>query len=228
MKRLLLACVLAAAATAQTEDRSRLSGSSSGQTMVGVLMDASCSTITPGSARPPGEQSTGATSGATSASAQGTTGSAPASTGTTGRAGSDDRGTSASGERRVRGTGATSGANSASALGTTGAAVTSEPGSAHFSDIPRLSESERRELITTVREKYRDCAARATSTAFALHANGKLYRLDPASNEMVRQQMRNEAFLASMTDRAGSPQFITVTVTGTPKGDALSVSSVRR
>ena len=83
-------------------------------------------------------------------------------------------------------------------------------------------------MVSTVREKYRDCVARSTTTNFALHANGQLYMLDPASSEMVRRQMQNEAFRASMTDSAGSPQWITVTVNGTASGDTLSVSSVRR
>jgi hypothetical protein len=83
-------------------------------------------------------------------------------------------------------------------------------------------------MATTVREKYKDCVARATTTHFALHANGRLYTLDQASNEMIRQQMQNEAFRASMTDASGSPKWISVTVTGTPSGDTLSISSVRR
>jgi hypothetical protein len=91
-----------------------------------------------------------------------------------------------------------------------------------------MTEGERSRMITSVREKYRDCVARSTTTGFAIHANGQLYVLDPAGNEMVRQQMRNEAFRASMTDSAGSPQWITVTVAGTPGGDTLSVTSVRR
>jgi hypothetical protein len=83
-------------------------------------------------------------------------------------------------------------------------------------------------MATTVREKYRDCIARSTTTDFALHANGQLYLLDAASNAMIRQQMQNEAFRASMTDAGGSPKWISVTVTGTPTGDTLSIGSVRR
>jgi hypothetical protein len=83
-------------------------------------------------------------------------------------------------------------------------------------------------MITTVREKYKDCMARSSTTDFAIHAGGRLYVLDPASNEMIRQQMRNEAFRGSMSDSTGSPQWITVTVTGTPQGDTLAITSVRR
>jgi hypothetical protein len=53
--------------------------------------------------------------------------------------------------------------------------------------------------------------------------------LDQASNEMVRQQMRNEAFRGAMTDRTGEPHWITVTVVGTPgENNALSITSVRK
>jgi hypothetical protein len=62
---------------------------------------------------------------------------------------------------------------------------------------------------------------------FAIHADGQLYVLDQAGNDMVRRQMSNEAFRAGMADASGQPKFMTVTVLGTPSGDRLSITSVR-
>lgn len=243
MRRTMMALALAASfGLAQTPG----TGGLPARSMTGVLLDASCSTIagrggTAGSdatrSRTGGQSGdSGATSGAQSASAQGTTGtatagSAPGASGDGGALTNPSPKTPA--PSRDRGTGATSGANSASALGTTGAApitvdASSGRGAAGANSSGVLSRGERTRLITTVREKYRDCMARATTTDFALHANGQLYTLDPASNDMVRQQMQNEAFRASMTDAAGEPQFITVMVKGSVTGQTLSITSVRR
>jgi hypothetical protein len=51
---------------------------------------------------------------------------------------------------------------------------------------------------------------------------------DEAGNDMVRQQMRNEAFRAGMTDESGAPKWSTVTVVGTASGDRLTITSVRK
>jgi hypothetical protein len=45
---------------------------------------------------------------------------------------------------------------------------------------------------------------------------------------MVQQQMRNEAFRASMTDETGAPKWLSVTVEGTAKGRELKITSVRK
>jgi len=222
----------------------------SGGTRTGVLMDASCSAI---ASRQTGSSTlktysagggTGTTSGPNSASAIGTTGAAieaPRATpsavdqngqqrsisqqGTAGTvAGMNHTGTTAA-------PGATSGASSASAQGTTGAATTGATGApaAGFGQgNGERSRSADAAMDNTVRERYRDCMARSTTTAFAIHSNGQLYVLDQASNDLVRQQMSGEAFRASMSDRSGDPKWLTVTVNGTASGDRLTVTSVRR
>lgn len=99
----------------------------------------------------------------------------------------------------------------------------------HADKVMGTRERSRSGEYTTVREKYRDCMVKSSTTRFALHTEGELYMLDEASNNMIMEQMRNEAFRASMTDSSGDPKWISVTVTGKPAGgDMLSLSSVRR
>ncbi|MBC7924919.1 MAG: hypothetical protein H7039_04610 [Bryobacteraceae bacterium] len=81
----------------------------------------------------------------------------------------------------------------------------------------------------TVREKYQACQVTASTTSFALHAEGALYVLDRASNQMVQEQMRNEAFRASMSDKKDASRWMTVTVQGTPTSEnVLTIRSVRK
>jgi hypothetical protein len=201
--------------------------------------------------------STGATSGASSASAQGTTGAATGgnqASSSQGTSQSEMQTVTQAGRQSstagVHGqTGATSGADSASAQGTTGSAPvevnqagtpgntklssqTGETGLARSdtSNAARTGERSRSadSVSTTIRDKYRDCIAKETTTSFAIHADGSLYVLDRAGNDLIRQQMGGEAFRGSMTNAAGAPQWVTVTVQGTANGDSLTITSVRR
>ncbi|MBC8165579.1 MAG: hypothetical protein H7Y20_06880 [Bryobacteraceae bacterium] len=80
----------------------------------------------------------------------------------------------------------------------------------------------------TVREKYKECVVKSSTAAFAIHSEGKLYILDSSGNQMIGEQMRNEAFRASMSDSSGTEKFMSVTVVGVPSGESLSINSVRK
>lgn len=139
---------------------------------------------------------------------------------------------------------ATAGPSQASATGTTGAATSTAPpqsgnvqslssvqgpGASNSAATSATGERSRTAPVrTTVGEKYKACIAKPTTTAFAIHSDGKLYVLDADSNKMVQEQMRNEAFQASMSDKSGAPQWLSVTVVGTASDDTLSITSVRK
>lgn len=163
------------------------------------------------------------TEGARAADERRRTGSTTSSTETVTASSSVTATSPSSVDDRSASAGATSGANSASALGTTGAAPDSA--TAVAGDRNRSADSG----ITTVREKYAQCVPSATTTSFALHANGQLYVLDQASNDIVRQQMSGEAFRGAMSNASGQPQWMTVTVSGTPgTGNNLTITSIRK
>jgi hypothetical protein len=142
---------------------------------------------------------------------------------------------------------ATSGPSQASATGTTGAATAMAPtqagqvqslATAGTGTSGQTATGERARTadtavaspqIETVREKYRGCMVTPSTTSFAIHADGTLYVLDRASNQMVQEQMRNEAFRASMTNQRDASQWMTVTVQGTPTSEnVLTIRSVRK
>lgn len=77
-------------------------------------------------------------------------------------------------------------------------------------------------------DKYENCKATGNTSDFAIHTDGKLFVLDEGGNEVVRQQVRNESFRASMIDDNGSPRWLTVTVEGRPMGERLTIVSLRR
>ena len=77
-------------------------------------------------------------------------------------------------------------------------------------------------------DKYEKCKATADTVDFAIHTDGKLFLLDEGGNQVVRQQVRNESFRASMLDDNGSPRWLTVTVEGRPAGEKLTILSLRR
>lgn len=190
-----------------------LSLGSEGQTIKGVLMDASCEAI----ARTAVEMPVGAPSPDTirnnSASAAGTTGTADTTGATAGRAkiptvaplaqsrAEDER-------NRIGDT-------------TSGALTVAEAANA---------DCKCEKDVTTVGERYARCKPTARTTSFAIHAEGKLHVLDQEGNDMVRQQMGNEAFRAAMAKARQGSGFMTVTVVGTPgEGDApLKITSIRK
>jgi hypothetical protein len=83
-------------------------------------------------------------------------------------------------------------------------------------------------IPTTVREKYRNCMATPTTSAFAIHSNGQVMVLDDASNAVVREQLASNPDLKSgMADASGSPKFMSVTVNGSTTGNQLTVVSIQ-
>src|SRR4051794_11171643 len=210
IKGMILAAVVCLAVDAQTP-----SDSGSGQTITGLLMDATCSVIS-SSAKTPASRS--------DRMADRTERDAANNPGTNGPAG--ERAARAS-EQAISST-ATAGPSQASATGTTGAAVNTAPPPRAANTKPAAGERARTESALSVREKYKDCAVKPGTTAFAIHTDRQVYILESASNRMVQEQMRNEAFRASMSDRAGADRFMTVTVMGTPSGNKLQITSVRK
>lgn len=198
--------------------------SGSGQTITGILMDASCQAIANrGTASGRAMRSW---SGSSTESARGTDTARTTPSDPTSPAQEERRST-----REGAQTGATSGASSASAQGTTGAAPTSpEPNSPTTSaaETGERSRSVEQTVSTTVREKYRDCMATTDTSAFAIHADGKLYVFDQTGNDMIRKQMGGEAFRAAMANESGAPKWTTATVQGTANGDTLTITSVRK
>jgi len=127
----------------------------------------------------------------------------------------------------------TAGPSWSSATGTTGAAVDAvppQPGRVEQARTQRNSANRTESSESeTVAEKYAACKATDETRSFAIHANGKLYILDDESNEMVRKQMRNEAFRASMSNGRDGSRWMTVTLMGTPgAGNSLHLESVRK
>jgi hypothetical protein len=81
----------------------------------------------------------------------------------------------------------------------------------------------------TIQERYRGCHVTPSTMAFAIHSNGKLYVMDDASNAMVRQRLTDDVSLRiAGTDPIGTPKWMSVTVTGTPQGEQLHVTSIGR
>jgi len=225
------------------------------QAITGLLMDATCPAIrssdggdatkeTSGD-RASGRSSSSAnrtspvTDGPSHASATGTTGAASNVAVPSGGGGAARRDTELQPDRNMRREteaatrgAATAGPSWASATGTTGAAVGATPPQAMSrSEAGSASRSRDGAAGTTesVASKYDACRPGAETTEFAIHATGKLYVLDQTSNEMVRNQMRNEAFRASMSNGRDGSRWMTVTVLGTPgPGDSLKVESVRK
>lgn len=77
-------------------------------------------------------------------------------------------------------------------------------------------------------DKYMACKATPDTTDFAIQTFVKVFVLDGAGNEVVRQQMQNESFRATMLNDDGTPRWLTVTVEGRRVGEKLNVVSLRR
>jgi hypothetical protein len=82
--------------------------------------------------------------------------------------------------------------------------------------------------FTTVREKYKDCMVKPSSTKFAIHSAGKLIVIDEASNQVVKQALSGDQFQGDLTDASGKPQWMSVTLSGPMQGDRLKVTSVSK
>jgi hypothetical protein len=80
--------------------------------------------------------------------------------------------------------------------------------------------------FAAVQEKYRDCMARSTSTAFAVHTEDGLIVLDEAGNLAVRQEMPSDHFRTGLTDGNGRPKWMSVILNGSMHGDKLTVTTV--
>jgi len=222
--------------------------SETSKTITGLLMDASCAPIAstrssaPNPATETEHRSAALSGGPAHASATGTTGAASNTAAPSPRAGAEDRrdtevvpdrNTRRETEAAVRGN-PTAGPSYSSATGTTGAAVdTTPPQTSHVQGSATRGRSEPPSgaltAAETVAEKYAACRPDEKTTHFAIHASGELYILDNDSNDMVRKQMRNEAFRASMSNGRDGSRWMTVTVLGTTgPGNNLKVESVRK
>jgi hypothetical protein len=67
----------------------------------------------------------------------------------------------------------------------------------------------------------RDCAPTATTSAYALHANGKVYMLDSSGNAKAAADFQGGAI---KPDKDGD---VHVTVSGKMQGDTISVDSLK-
>jgi len=67
----------------------------------------------------------------------------------------------------------------------------------------------------------RDCAPTATTTTFAVHANGKVYRLDSSGNAKAAADMQGGAI---KPDKDGD---VHVTVSGKMQGETISVDNLK-
>lgn len=196
------------------------SGSSSSQSST----SATSSTNTTGSEQRASSSATAAPAAAPTPTPA-PTASSSASTTSSSRP-TEDQGqrTGDTGERSRSATATTS--SSANATETTAAtsATATTPGDTSSSSADTMSS------FTAVREKYSQCMVKPTSAAFAIHSDGRLYIFDSAGNDMVRQQMANEAFRAAMNDANGAPKWMSVTVIGTPDASSnqLAVTSIRK
>ncbi|HET8546642.1 MAG TPA: hypothetical protein VFL57_01485 [Bryobacteraceae bacterium] len=81
--------------------------------------------------------------------------------------------------------------------------------------------------MTSVREKYRDCQVKPTTTSFAVYSRGTIYLLDSAANQMARDQFASSA--AASADPSTGSGFMMVTVKGSAEADRLTgVTSIQR
>ncbi|MBI1896574.1 MAG: hypothetical protein HYZ57_20845 [Acidobacteria bacterium] len=71
---------------------------------------------------------------------------------------------------------------------------------------------------TSVREKYAACKVTPTSSQFAMHANGKLYFFDDASQQMIRSHVSSQ--------NLASGDWFSLGISGTQEGDHFHVSSI--
>jgi hypothetical protein len=106
--------------------------------------------------------------------------------------------------------------------------ATQTPAGAGTAQRSRTTDTAISSSFTTVREKYRDCMVKPTSTSFAIHSDGRLVVFDEASNQLIRQQLASEEFRSAMTDAGGNAKWMSVKVDGSMQGNRMSVTSVKR
>jgi hypothetical protein len=87
---------------------------------------------------------------------------------------------------------------------------------------PAIQSESAPQLVVKAKKPVRRTSTRSRSI------DGKLFLLDEGGNEVVRSQVRNESFRASMVDDSGAPRWLTVTVEGRPAGQRLNIISMRR
>jgi hypothetical protein len=84
--------------------------------------------------------------------------------------------------------------------------------------------SERAASESEIPERYRNCKVKASTTSFALYANGRVYMLDRVSNQMMQEHMTK-----SKRPDASSSRWMTRTLVGTPTSDdVLTLRSIRK
>jgi len=67
----------------------------------------------------------------------------------------------------------------------------------------------------------KDCAPTASTTAYAVHANGKFYKLDSSGNAKIAADLKSGAIKA---DKDGD---VHASVTGSLSGDTVTVDTVK-
>lgn len=78
-------------------------------------------------------------------------------------------------------------------------------------------------------DRYEQCKASRSTTAFALHTDGRLLRLDANGNNVILRALRGDVFRSRLVDEQGRPRWLTVTVQGMTVGeDLLTIHSLRR
>ncbi|HYO82976.1 MAG TPA: hypothetical protein VES20_16330 [Bryobacteraceae bacterium] len=201
------------------------------QTVSGVLLDAGCPALASGAT---GSEDSSmprkTTAGPSHASATGTTGAATETAVSTrsaegvARAEANEvthagRQTATSGLNNQPGVGSSSGATTASAAGTTGSAPAPVAGTTPGTGPVAPQSAGRGRSADAAAERYADCGAKSSTTAFAIHSSdGTIYRLDDAGNAMVRRQ----------AGKGGFDGKVEVSAVGSTRGDRFSIKSVQR
>lgn len=81
--------------------------------------------------------------------------------------------------------------------------------------------------VTAMAGRYQMCQVTPSTTSYALFSNGKVVMLDDAGNKYIKEQMlSNDALKNGIISATGTPQWMTVTVVGPAVGDQMSVTSI--
>ncbi|MEJ7608695.1 MAG: hypothetical protein WKF37_21100 [Bryobacteraceae bacterium] len=79
-----------------------------------------------------------------------------------------------------------------------------------------------------VREKYKDCMVTPATKTFAIHSDGRVIKLNAASNEMVSMQLAGESFKNSVKDADGKPKWSAITITGAMSEKEIKATKISK
>lgn len=234
-------------------DRNRdVTGTAGSQTFTGYLLDASCSEIRNMSASgtsslksdvsdPTGGAHTGATGSGGSAGNPSATGRTGSTTGTSTSARGSTASQAGASSASQSGTTGTTGPDRASAqTGTTGSGT----GSRATAGVGDRGTGPSSTATAPLPSQYHECSLKPSTTAYALYADGRVLRLDDASNTTVRQQLqsddrsgadRSREKSGARTDTSGTARSgqsdqrdMHVQVIGTVQNGQLKITSFQR